>query len=56
MAEVLLVLKNLEVQEQVLRIQQVADQELQVKAMQVVHHTIMVVTTTVAVAVAEQVL
>jgi len=54
-AEVLLVPKNLEVQEQVLRIQQVADQELQVKAIQVVHHIIMVVTTMVAVAEVEQV-
>tara|TARA_R110002020_G_C15862273_1_gene737260 strand:- start:33 stop:284 length:252 start_codon:yes stop_codon:yes gene_type:complete len=54
-AEVLLVLKNLEVQEQVLRIQQVAAQELQVKVLMVVHHTIMVVTTMVAEAVVEQV-
>jgi predicted glycosyltransferase len=54
-AEVLLVPKNQEAQEQVLRIQQAVAQELQVKAIQAVHHTIMVVTTMVAEAVAEQV-
>ena len=51
----MLVPKNQEAQEQVLRIQQVAAQGLQVKAIQVVHHTITMVVKMVAEVEAEQV-
>tara|TARA_R110000796_G_scaffold90855_1_gene194839 strand:- start:330 stop:503 length:174 start_codon:yes stop_codon:yes gene_type:complete len=53
--EVLLVLKNLVGQVAVLHIQQMADQELQVKVLMVVHQNIVVAQIMVAEAVVEQV-
>tara|TARA_R110002126_G_C10192540_1_gene476095 strand:- start:71 stop:244 length:174 start_codon:yes stop_codon:yes gene_type:complete len=53
--EVLLVLKNLVGQVAVLHIQQVADQELQVKVLMVVHHPMLVAQIMVGEAVVEQV-